>query len=268
MEYCTHHKTNCEVEDMNKKAFVTGASRGIGKGIVMVLAEAGYDIAMTYYSEKDEALEVQEAVIEFGVKCFIYQASLHKDQVAESITLKAIEDLGGIDVLVCNAGMTKHPRIFDISEEDIDFLYKLNYRSYMMCTKVAANHMIKHDVQGSIVFISSTRGVSAHEDDNIYGSLKAGLNRSVQSLALELCDYNINVNAVAPGATLVRGDDSPKGLATGYLASKVPMKRLGSTRDVGHLVQYLVSPHAKYITGETVRIDGGLILPGVKETEE
>lgn len=251
---------------MNKKAFVTGGSRGIGKGIALVLAEAGYDVAITYYAKEEEALEVKRVIEALGRKCFVYQASLHKDQVAEAVTEKALNDLGGIDAMVCNAGLTKHHSIFDLTEEDIDFVYKLNFRSYMMCAKVAARYMVNNKVEGSIVFISSTKSISAHDEDNIYGSLKAGLNRSVQTLALELGAYNINVNSVAPGATKVRGDLSPKGLAEGFLASRIPVKRLGDPMDVGHLVKFLLSEPAKYITGETIRIDGGLVLPSVKET--
>jgi NAD(P)-dependent dehydrogenase (short-subunit alcohol dehydrogenase family) len=122
-------------------------------------------------------------------------------------------------------------------------------------------------VPGRIIFIASTRGIRAYPEDNIYGSLKAALIRSVQSLALELANYNITVNCIAPGAIKVRGDVAPEGLAEGYLAGKIPMKRFGSPEEIGYLAAYIASDEAGYITGETIRIDGGLILPGPKETQ-
>ncbi|WP_242985358.1 SDR family NAD(P)-dependent oxidoreductase [Vallitalea okinawensis] len=251
---------------MRKKAFVTGGSRGIGRGIAIVLAKEGYDIAFTYNSRLDEAESLSHIIENLGGKAYYYQASMEKDGVPETITETAVKDLGGIDVLVCNAGVTRHDSILKLTEDHIDFLYKLNFRSYMMCAKVAANHMVKEQVEGSIIFISSTRGISAHPEDNIYGSFKAGLIRSVQSVALELSEYGININVVAPGATAIRGDYSMEQLSKGW-AKKIPMKRLGTPEEVGHLVKYLVSDVAEYITGETIRIDGGLILPGMKEVE-
>jgi NAD(P)-dependent dehydrogenase (short-subunit alcohol dehydrogenase family) len=137
----------------------------------------------------------------------------------------------------------------------------------MMCTRVAVEDMLKRSVPGRIIFISSTRGIRAYPEDNIYGSLKAALIRSVQSLALELAKHNITVNCIAPGATKVRGDISPEGLQKGYLPGKIPLKRYGTPEEIGHLLAFIASDEAGYITGETIRIDGGLILPGMKEKE-
>jgi NAD(P)-dependent dehydrogenase (short-subunit alcohol dehydrogenase family) len=136
-----------------------------------------------------------------------------------------------------------------------------------MCTKVAANDMVERSVAGRIIFIASTRGIRAYPEDNIYGSLKAALIRSVQSLALSLAEHNITVNCIAPGATKVRGDLSPKGLTEGYLPGKIPLKRYGSPEEVGYLAAFIASDEAGYITGETIKIDGGLILPGMKEKQ-
>jgi glucose 1-dehydrogenase len=114
--------------------------------------------------------------------------------------------MGGIDVMVCNAGVTRFDSIFDLSEEKIDQLYSLNYRAYLMCARYAAKDMRSRSAPGRIIFIASTRGIRAYPEDAVYGSLKAALIRSVKSLALELADCGISVNAVAPGATKVRGD--------------------------------------------------------------
>lgn len=248
-----------------KKAFITGGSRGIGRGIARVLAEAGYDIAITYHTESEEAKSLASEIESTGKKCFYYQASLEQGDIPEKVTKKAIEDLGGIDLLVCNAGITKHNSLLTMDQEFIDFLYGLNYRSYILCSKVAAKYMVDNGIEGNIIFISSTRGKRAYPEDCIYGSLKAGLIRAVESMALEMSQYGIRVNCIAPGATAVRGNFTKDELSGSNFAKKIPAGRLGTPREVGYLVEYLASPRAAYITGETIKIDGGLILPGMPE---
>lgn len=250
---------------MIKTAFITGASRGIGRGIALRLAKAGYDIAFTYHTKQEEADSLKEEILTLKQKCFYYQASFHENGVAEVITNKAIEDLGRLDVLVCNAGKTEFTSIRTLDTDVIDFIYQLNYRSYLLCTKIAANHMIEQNIQGRIIYISSTRGIRAYANDAIYGSLKAALNRAVQSLAIELAEHDITVNSVAPGATAVRGNYSKEELQKGHISTLIPLKRKGTPDDVANLVNYLVSNEASYITGETVRVDGGLILYGPNE---
>lgn len=253
---------------MTKKALITGASRGIGRGIALRLAKAGYDIAFTYNSQLDEAESLKEEILKLGQKSYFYQASLQEPDVPEAITTQAIKDLGGIDVLVCNAGKTKFSSITSLDIDTIDFVYGLNYRSYLLCTKVAAKHMIENKTKGRIIYISSTRGIRAYANDTVYGSLKAALNRAVQSLAIELAEHDITINSVAPGATSVRGDDSPEALRSGHISKLIPLKRKGKPEDVANLVNYLISDEAEYITGETVKVDGGLILYGPNEKSE
>lgn len=253
---------------MTKTAFITGASRGIGKGIALYLAKEGYDIAFSYYTEEPEAKALQEDILNLGQKCYYYQASLQEKSVAEHVTTQAIKDLGHLDVLICNAGKTKFTNILNLDTEVIDMLYHLNYRSYLVSTKIAANHMVKNNIKGRIIYISSTRGIRAYPNDVVYGSLKAALNRAVESLAIELADYDITVNAIAPGATAVRDDYSEKTLRSGHISSLIPLKRRGKPDDVASLVNYLISEAANYITGETIKVDGGLILYGPDESSK
>lgn len=250
---------------MNKKAFITGGSRGIGRGIALRLAQEGYDIAFTYYTEEEDAKTLKEAIHELNQKCFYYQAALQDSDVAVSITKQAIFDLGGINVLVCNAGKTKFTSIKTLDLETMDFIYNLNFRSYIIASQIAANTMIENETPGRIIYITSTRGIRAYDNDVIYGSIKAALNRAVESLALELAPYQITVNAVAPGATAVRGSLDEDSLKEGHISSLVPLKRRGSPQDVASLVNYLVSDEASYITGDIIKIDGGLILYGPNE---
>ncbi len=254
---------------MSKKAFITGGSHGIGKGIAKVLAENGYDIAVTYNKREDGAVELRDFAEKLGRKCFYYQASFELVGVAEKVTQKAIEDLGGIDVLVCNAGYTIFTNILDLSDKDMDYMYNLNYRSYMMCSKVAANYMKDNKIKGNIVFITSTRGIRAYEDDVVYGGLKAALNRGAESMAIELSKYNIRVNCVAPGGTAVVDNPTTYDLTERWgWEYKIPLKRLGTPNEVGHLVKYIVSDEASYMTGNIIKLDGGLSLPGIKEEKD
>jgi NAD(P)-dependent dehydrogenase (short-subunit alcohol dehydrogenase family) len=254
------------MQNRAKTAFVTGGSRGIGRGIVRVMSDEGYDIAFTYYSALDEAESLRAEVTAKGRHCFFYQASLHEPDVAEVVTAKAAEDLGGIDLMVCNAGLTRHNDLLNLEGSLIDFIYNLNYRSYMLCAKVAANDMVKRGEKGNIIFIASTRGIRAYSEDSIYGGMKAALIRSVESMALDMGQYGIRVNCVAPGATAIRGRFSMDELSQGPpFLQKIPMKRRGSPDECGYLVRYIASDEAGYMTGNTIKLDGGLILPGIPE---
>jgi len=250
---------------MKKKAFITGGSRGIGAGIARVLAESGYDIAFTYNTQAEAAEALQEEIIQSGMRCFIYQADLHKEDVPEEVTARAISDLGGIDLLVCNAGLTRHNTLLTLTQELIDYIYALNFRSYLLCAKTAASDMVRRGVKGNIIFITSTRSLRAYPEDAVYGGLKAALNRAAESMALEMAGYNIRVNCIAPGATAVRGDLSEESLKSGAFAQRIPLKRRGSPREVGYLVRYVASDEAAYMTGNIIKLDGGLILPGMPE---
>jgi NAD(P)-dependent dehydrogenase (short-subunit alcohol dehydrogenase family) len=250
---------------MSKNAFITGGSRGIGAGIVQVLSESGYDVAFTYHEKEGEAGVLKQQAEALGRRCFCYQASLEDPEVPLRVTEKAAGDLGGIDLLVCNAGLTRHNDLLNLDPALMEFLYGLNYRSYILCSKVAANDMVRRGVPGNIIFITSTRGIRAYPEDALYGGFKAALNRSAESMALNLAGRRIRVNCIAPGATAVRGTYTPEELSAGTFPPKIPLGRLGTPREVGYLVRYIASDEAAYMTGNVVKLDGGLILPGMNE---
>jgi NAD(P)-dependent dehydrogenase (short-subunit alcohol dehydrogenase family) len=249
---------------MAKNAFITGGSRGIGAGIVQVLSESGYDVAFTYNEMAEAAEALKKEVEARGRRCFYYQASLQNADVPQKVTEQAVKDLGGIDLLVCNAGLTRHNDLLNLDPALIEFLFGLNFRSYLLCSKVAANDMVARGVKGNIIFITSTRGIRAYPEDALYGGFKAALNRAAESIALSLAKHHIRVNCVAPGATAVRGNYSPEELTAGF-APHIPLGRRGTPREVGYLVRYIASDEADYMTGDTIKLDGGLILPGMPE---
>lgn len=253
-----------------KKAVVTGASRGIGKGIARCLVREGYDLAISYATQREEAQTLsRELEEEYGGKCFFFQASLERPGAGVELLEKSVEALGGLDLLVNNAGVTRFENLLDMTPEVFDLLFNLDFKNYILMMQAAARYMVRHKVRGSLVNITSSRGERAYAGDFLYGGLKAGLNRAIQSIALDLAPYGIRVNNVAPGATRVREKEELE--AQGQpdfwddLGRNIPLERCGTPQDMGEAVAFLASEKAAYITGVTLRVDGGLILPGMPE---
>lgn len=257
---------------MKKRVIVTGGSRGIGRGIVIEMASRGYDIALSYCTMAEEAELLAEYVrTTYGVKCFVYQASLEKDGAAIELFQNAVQDLGGLDLLVNNAGLTVIENILDMKPESIDLLLNLELKSCFLLMQEAGRYMVDHGICGNIINITSSRGERAYPSDGVYGGVKAALQRATESFALDLAPYGIRVNCVAPGSIQVRTADNLAEKSVSYLdtieklGKKIPLKRIGQPEDVAKAVAFLASDDASYITGITLRVDGGLILPGMPE---
>lgn len=250
------------MEQTPKTALVTGGSSGIGQGIATVLAEEGYDVAITWGSNAGGAEKTRQDISALGRKCFVYQASMQEADVPERVVRRAAADLGHIGLVVCNAGKSPFKPLMLSTAGDMDALYALNYRAYLLTAGAAARHMVLNGIRGCILFVTSSRAERAYPYDFLYGGLKAALKRSCESLALELSPHGIRVNCVAPGATQVR--EAWDGARDGF-RDRIPLGRLGTPRENGHLAAFLASEKASYITGVTVRVDGGLILPGMPE---
>ena len=197
--------------------------------------------------------------------------------------------MGTLDVLVNNAGVNKPRPLQDITEDNLDYLLNLDLRTNIILMHYAARYMIDNNIQGNIVNVSSSKGERAYPRAGIYCGVKAALNHMVEAFALDVCDYGIRINNVAPGAVRVRSDEeildmkdgseteyfwseeyleSPEEIKNSFwnlLSPKVPLKRVGLPSDIGNAVAFLISDKASYITGFTLRVDGGLILPGMPE---
>ena len=285
-----HEMQERKKTDMSKKALVTGGSRGIGKGIVLALVKEGYDVAFSYASKEDAAKALADMIEkEYGRRAYYFQASLENPGEGHQLFVKAVEALGGLDLLVNNAGLTICEKLQDITEEKLDHLLNLDFRNFVLMMRDAASYMIEHGIRGNIVNITSSRGERAYPECGVYCGLKAGLNHAIKAFALDVSGYGIRINNVAPGATRVRTKEElfemKEGTSSDYfwkdefadkskpigrdfwddLGEVIPLMRAGTPEDIGNAVVFLASDKASYITGVTLRVDGGLILPGMPE---
>ena len=249
--------------EQKKVALVTGGSSGIGQGIVFELAAKGYDIAFSYRENQEGAHFTQQKAESLGAVCRAYRASMENLDEASRLADSVYADFGRIDAVILNAARDRRFSILTVTPDQIDYMTSQLYAAQMLCAGAAARHMVKDGTRGAIVFITSIHAQMAITDDFLYGGMKAAIERSCRSLALELSPYRIRVNCVAPGAINVRGTDDSK-LKYPY-ASLVPYGRRGEPEDIAHAVAFLISDQADYITGETLRVDGGMALPGQPE---
>lgn len=250
---------------MTKTALVTGGSHNIGQGIAIVLAQKGYDLAITYNHRQEEAEQTRSSIEALGRKCFVYQASLENVDVPQQTVDRAHHDLGRLDLMVCNAGIDGRHSILTVKAEELSRFFETNYRNYILCAGAAARYMVKDSIAGNIIFITSTRAERAYPEDFVYGGFKAAIRRACESIALDLSRYNIRVNCVAPGATWTK---RPASMFGAFEKESIPLHRSGTPEDIGNAVAFVASDEASYITGTTLRVDGGLILPGMLEGKD
>ena len=241
-----------------KTAIVTGATRGIGKGVALKLAEQGANVAFTYISSSEKALALENELQAFGVKAKAYKsdASLMKD--AEQLIKDVLENFESIDVLVNNAGITKDNLLMRMSEEDFDRVLEVNLKSIFNMTKAVQRTMLKQR-SGSIVNMTSVVGIKGNAGQSNYAASKAGVIGFTKSIALELGSRNIRCNAIAPGfieteMTEKLGED----VITNWRNS-IPLKRGGTPEDVANTTLFLASDLSAYITGQTLHVCGGML---------
>ena len=249
---------------MDKKVvLVTGASHGIGMGIALTMAEHGWDVAFSYRNNEEGARTVKKRIEEFGTAARYYHAEMGDPDSPAALVNRAHADFGRLDAIVCNAARDRRFSILNATAEDINGMAAQLYTGQMLCAGAAARWMIRDKIQGSILFITSVHGQMVTTTDFCYGGMKAAVERSAKSLALELSPYRIRVNCIAPGAINVHhGDDTKRKYP---YSGMVPLGRHGEEADIAEAALFLLGGGASYITGETLRIDGGFALPGVPE---
>jgi NAD(P)-dependent dehydrogenase (short-subunit alcohol dehydrogenase family) len=253
-----------EQEGLGKCAIVTGGNRNIGQGIAITLAKRGYDLAICYATDLQGANKTKEVIEKMGRRCFVYQAQLDEPDAPEQFVTKAYRDLGRIDVMVCNAGRDMRCSVLTTTASDLDWLYQNNIRNYFLCTGAAARYMVRDGIAGSIILITSVRAQLPHPDDYYYGAVKAAMERAAKSMALDLSEFKIRVNCLAPGAIWVP-DEKGEYMNTPFVSKSIPLQRTGTAWDCGEAAAFLAGEQSSYVTGTTLLVDGGLSLPGLLE---
>lgn len=243
------------VENQTKAAVVTGGSRGIGRACVVALAEAGYNIAFSYASNKAAAQEVEQTVGVLGRQVLAIQADAANPLEAQMLIDQAQQAFGRLDVLVNNAGITKDTLLIRMSDDDWSRVIDTNLTGVFYTTRAAAKYMMKQR-SGNIVNISSVIGVHGNAGQTNYAASKAGIIGLTKSVAKELGSRNINVNAIAPG--FINTEMTEK-VDMDKLLSHIPLGRPGTADDIAKTVLFLVTS-GSYITGQVIQVDGGLVL--------
>ncbi len=241
-----------------KTAIITGATRGIGRGIALTFAKQGANVAFTYSSSEEAAVSLEKELITLGVKAKSYKSNAADFNEAQQLVDNVLEIFGTVDVLINNAGITKDNLLMRMSEDDFDNVMDVNLKSVFNMTKAVQKTMLKNR-NGVIINMSSVVGVKGNAGQANYAASKAGIIGFSKSVALELGSRNIRCNVVAPGfieteMTAKLGEETVKGWT-----DAIPLKRGGTPDDIANACVFLSSDLATYITGQVINVDGGML---------
>jgi len=241
-----------------KVVIITGASRGIGKGIAEVFANHGANVAFTYSSSTESAMALEAQLNATGIKAKGYKSNAADFNEAQTFVDAVLEEFGTVDILINNAGITKDNLLMRMSEEDFDTVIDVNLKSVFNMTKAIQKTFLKKR-SGSIINMSSVVGVKGNAGQTNYAASKAGVIGFTKSVALELGSRNIRCNAIAPGfieteMTAKLNEDVVQGWR-----ETIPLKRGGTTEDVANACLFLASELSTYITGQVMNVDGGML---------
>ena len=247
------------MEEERKIVLITGGSRGIGKETAKVYAENGYDVAINYVSEKTDVEGIKKEFQDMGVKCLMIKADVSNEEEVNNMVEKVISEFGKIDVLVNNAGITKDTLLMRMSKEDFDKVIDINLKGTFLVTKAVSKYMMKKRC-GSIINLSSVVGVAGNSGQSNYSASKAGIIGFTKSIAKELASRNIRVNAVAPGFIETDMTNVLKDEVKESIGNQIPLKRMGTAREVAEVIYFLGTEKSSYITGQVINIDGGMVM--------
>jgi len=247
-----------------KVALVTGAGTGVGKGIALELAREGVKIAVNYNSSEQGAQDTKEKVESLGSEAILIKANVSKKDQVEIMVNKAIENFGRIDILINNAATQKNLYMLEYTDEDFDLVMDVNLKGYFLCTQAVIPYMKKNN-WGRIINISSVHAKRPTGFDPVYAMTKGGIKMLTRESAIEFVKYGITVNTLELGAIeigiksgnplplrVIRNKDNPN--------RKHIMGRMGTPKDVGQLAKFIASEESEYMTGSSIRLDGGRML--------
>ncbi|MDA0758002.1 MAG: 3-oxoacyl-[acyl-carrier-protein] reductase [Bacteroidetes bacterium] len=241
-----------------KTVIITGASRGIGKSIALVLASHGADIAFTYSQSEDSANKLVSEIIDLGVKCKAYKSDAANFDESKELIENILKDFETFDVLINNAGITKDNLLMRMSENDFDKVIEVNLKSVFNMVKATQKVFLKKR-SGSIINISSIVGVKGNAGQSNYAASKAGIIGFSKSIALELGSRNIRSNVVAPGFIETEMTAKLNQDIVNNWIQGIPLKRGGKPQDVANLCLFLSSDLSTFITGQVINVDGGML---------
>ena len=242
-----------------KTVLITGGSRGIGKAVAMKFAENGYQIIINYVSDKTDTQQLKKELLQAGAAdILLIKADVSNSEDVKNMVKESIEKFEKIDVLVNNAGITKDNLLMRMSEEEFDKVIQINLKGTYLVTKEVTRYMMKKK-KGSIVNLASVVGVAGNAGQCNYAASKAGIIGFTKSVAKELASRNIRANAVAPGFIETDMTNILKDEIKENINSQIPLKRMGTAREVAELVYFLGEDSSSYITAQVINVDGGMI---------
>lgn len=242
-----------------KNAVVTGASRGIGREIALTLAENGANVVINYRNYNDEIAALVKDIEAKGVKIITVKCDVSNFEEVENLISQAKEKLGSVDILVNNAGITKDGLLMRMKEQDFESVLDVNLKGVFNTTKVVTPIMMKQR-SGKIINISSVVGLVGNAGQCNYAASKAGVIGFSKSIARELAPRGVNINVVAPGYIETDMTNGLSDKVKEAILQTIPMKKMGSTKDVANLVLFLSSSLSDYVTGQVINVDGGMVM--------
>jgi len=247
------------MENVTKTALVTGASRGIGKAIALALDAKGYAVAVNYAGSQAAAEAAKDEIIAAGGQAFTIQGDVSKSEDVDRIFKTIKEEFGQLDVLVNNAGITRDGLLLRMKEENWDAVISTDLKSDFLTTKAAAQMMMRKK-KGAIINIASVVGIMGNAGQANYAAAKAGVIGLTKATAKELAGRNIRVNAVAPGFIATDMTEVIPEKNKEMMLQSIPLGRMGLAEDVANAVCFLASEDASYITGQVLKVDGGMVM--------
>ena len=243
----------------NKTAVVTGASRGIGLAVAKKLASQGANIAILYVGKEEEGENAKKEVEALGVKVGLYYCDVSSFNESKETVEKIIEEFGGIDILVNNAGIVRDKLVLKMEEVDFDAVINVNLKGTFNMIKHTYTHFMKKRA-GRIVNVASVVGINGNAGQANYSASKAGVIGLTKSVAKELAGRGVTANAVAPGYIITDMTNALSDKVKDAIEASIPMKKRGLPEDVANAISFLCSDDASYITGEVIRVDGGMAM--------